>query len=77
MPSFVPNHYMLEKHEDKGQFDWEIYAWCLRDAIAKTSNLSYCDYQIRDMLEYSKFMYGKTDSIIFRGKTYSAKPIKE
>lgn len=35
MPPFVPNQYMLDAHMDKGECDWEIYAWCLRDAIAK------------------------------------------
>ena len=35
MPDFTPNAYMLEKHSDKGKEPWEIYAWCVRDAIAK------------------------------------------
>ena len=38
MPPFVPNQHMLDKHDDKGQYDWEIYAWCLRDAMARTGN---------------------------------------
>jgi len=35
MPEFTPNAYMLEKHADKGVEPWEIYAWCIRDIIAK------------------------------------------
>lgn len=44
MPPFVPNQYMLDKHSDKGHYDWEVYAWCLRDAIAKAGNLKLCEY---------------------------------
>ena len=33
MPEFTPNPIMLEKHADKGKEPWEIYAWCVRDAI--------------------------------------------
>ena len=35
MPDFTPNAYMLEKHSDKGDEPWKIYAWCVRDAMAK------------------------------------------
>ena len=39
MPEFTPNPYMLEKHADKGKEPWEIYAWCVRDAIAKHAGI--------------------------------------
>ena len=35
MPIFTPNEAMLEKHADKGKEDWEIFAWCVREAISK------------------------------------------
>ena len=35
MPEFIPNPTMLEMHADKGEQPWEIFAWCVRDAIAK------------------------------------------
>ena len=35
MPAFTPTDQMLEMHADKGKEDWEIYAWCVRDAIAR------------------------------------------
>ena len=76
MPPFVPNQYMLDKHDDKGQFDWEIYAWCLRDAIAKTGGFNTCDQQIREKLAYEHFMLGETDSVTYQGKTYYAENIK-
>ena len=37
MPPFTPNTVMLEKHADKGQQPWEVYAWCVRDAICNQS----------------------------------------
>ena len=39
MPDFTPNTVMLDKHADKGKEPWEIFAWCLRDAICKQSGL--------------------------------------
>ena len=35
MPEFTPNTIMLERHADKGNEPWEIYAWCVRDAMSK------------------------------------------
>ena len=46
MPEFTPNAYMLEKHSDKGREPWEIYAWCVRDAIAKQGNLKKLDEKL-------------------------------
>jgi hypothetical protein len=45
MPEFTPNDYMLQnfgdkvsKNDEEGQKKhaepWEIYAWCVRDAMA-------------------------------------------
>ena len=38
MPPFTPNDKMLEIHSDKGTEDWQIFAWCVRDAMAKAGN---------------------------------------
>ena len=43
MPEFTPNDYLLTKHADKGKSDWEIYAWAVRDAMAKASGYGTCD----------------------------------
>ena len=72
MPPFVPNQYMLDTHKDKGHCDWEIYAWCLRDAIAKQGGFGLSDLRTSDRLAYQDFMNKKTDSIIHQGTTYSA-----
>jgi hypothetical protein len=37
LPLFVPNEYLYETHKDKGTEKWEIYAWAVRDIIAKSS----------------------------------------
>ena len=37
MPEFTPNEKMLEMHADKGSEDWEIFAECVREAMAKQS----------------------------------------
>ena len=38
MPEFTPNTIMLERHADKGNEPWEIYAWCVRDMMTKFGN---------------------------------------
>ena len=43
MPPFMPNDKMLQLHADKGEQDWEIFAWCVRDAICKAGNLKKFD----------------------------------
>ncbi len=39
LPTFIPNHYMFETHRDKGKEDWEIYAWAIRDIMAKVGGM--------------------------------------
>lgn len=72
MPPFVPNQYMLDAHMDKGECDWEIYAWCLRHAIAKYGRFGLSDMKMKARLDYIAFMNKKTDSIEFEGKTFHA-----
>jgi len=43
MPEFVPNEYMFTKHASKGAEKWEVYAWCVRDAIAKAGDFKVVD----------------------------------
>ena len=76
MPVFVPNQWMLDTHQDKGTFDWEIYAWCVRDTMAKTGGFEKCEQTIRDKLNYEKFMMSVKDSCTYNGKTYYAPDAK-
>jgi hypothetical protein len=50
---------MLKRHSNKGESDWEIYAWCVRDAMAKASGLKLCNRSIRERFLYEDFMRGK------------------
>lgn len=36
LPDFRPNNYLFETHKNKGEERWEIYAWALRDVMAKS-----------------------------------------
>ena len=57
MPEFTPNTFMLEKHADKGKEPWEIYAWCVRDLISKTSGLPKNDKcSFRYKKHYNNYM---------------------
>jgi hypothetical protein len=71
MPPFTPNHIMLEKHADKGKTDWEIYAWCVRDAIAKKGSLIKVENNsFRDKYAYLDFMLGSTDQMEVQGRIF-------
>ena len=39
LPTFEPTAWMYENHKDKGKEDWEIYAQCVREAMAKAGGL--------------------------------------
>ena len=56
LPEFTPNMIMLEKHADKGSEDWEIYAECIRDAMAKYSKMPMTNDPLRNKLKYESFM---------------------
>merc|ERR1711920_619675 len=63
MPEFTPTKKMLEMHANKGKEDWEIYAECVREAMAKTGNFKLQDQKIREKLEYEKFLYFSQDEV--------------
>ena len=43
MPEFEPNEHMFSKYANKGTEKWEIYAWCVRDAMAKAGTFRVVD----------------------------------
>ena len=47
LPDFEPNEYLFEKHADKGQERWEIFAWAVREVMAKASGLELVDMPFR------------------------------
>lgn len=70
MPPFIPNQYMLDRHQDKGEYDWEIYAWCVRDAMAKAGRFELCEQSIRDKLDYERFMCLANEELCYQGRTF-------
>ena len=50
LPPFTPTKKMLEMHKDKGDEDWEIYAECLREAMAKQSGFKICNQPLREKI---------------------------
>ena len=62
LPPFEPNDEMLELHADKGEEDWEIYAWCLRDVIAKAADLEKKENnEYKERNAYFKYINGRCD----------------
>lgn len=75
LPVFKPNEYLLKTHRDKGKDDWEIYAWAVRDIMARHGGFEKCEMPIRDKLVYKDFMSGKTDEFSYKDMHFSAEPL--
>lgn len=74
LSDFKPNDYLLKKHADKGKEDWEIFAWAIRDIMAKHGNFKKDESTLMDKLAYKDFMAGNYDQFVYKGKTIKAKP---
>lgn len=64
MPDFEPNEYLFKKHADKGNERWEIFAWAVRDAMAKTGEFELSQLRLAEKVQYYKYMMafeGATD----------------
>jgi len=59
LPDFEPNEFFFEKFSDKGSEPWEIYAWAIRDIMAKSGNLKLCEISYKERDQYQGFMHGK------------------
>ena len=64
MPDFQPNDYLFEKHKDKGEERWEIYAWAVRDAMMKAGRLQQCDIPLRQKIQYESYMQRRRDALL-------------
>ena len=58
LPMFIPNEYLFKTHKDKGEERWEIYAWAIRDIIAKQGGLELIDISIRGTWNYGRILNG-------------------
>jgi hypothetical protein len=52
LPTFTPNSYLWEHHQNKGKEKWEIYAWAIREVMTTAGDLEKIDTPFRDKLEY-------------------------
>ena len=68
MPDFVPNNYMLKTHSEKGDEDWQIYAWAVHDAMIKASGYDSCDTPLRQKIDYEEFICGRKNDFTAQGK---------
>mmetsp|Transcript_31363 Transcript_31363/g.38890 ORF Transcript_31363/g.38890 Transcript_31363/m.38890 type:complete len:131 (-) Transcript_31363:193-585(-) len=71
MPEFKPTQWMLDNHQAKGSADWEIFAECVREAIAKQGNFFKEDRPARDKMAYEDFMKGNKDTMTLDGRTWT------
>ena len=46
MPDFEPNDYLFRKHANRGTERWEIFAWAIRDAMAKAGDFQLCPLKV-------------------------------
>ena len=56
LPPFKPNEYLFETHADKGKDRWEIYAWAVREVMAKAGPLIKNDQPYREKLKYEAIL---------------------
>ena len=72
LPEFTPTMWMLENQGDKsaeGQ-DWEVFAECVREAMARYSGLQIDHRTNKEKLLYEEFMKGNEQSCTIDGKTF-------
>lgn len=51
-PPFQPTEYLFTKHNEKGESKAEIYAWAVRDIMAKTQGLELNELKYPDKKAY-------------------------
>ena len=73
MPEFTPTEWMLDNKKDKSEegHDWEIFAECLRETMAKSGGFKIDNRPIREKLAYENFMCGDAAECTIDGKTFS------
>jgi hypothetical protein len=60
LPIFIPNNYLFTTHADKSQEKWDIYAWAIRDVMAKVGGFEKIDVQCRENWKHDYLVLGKT-----------------
>ena len=71
MPEFTPNKILLDRHADKADEPWQIYAWAVRDIMSKKSGLRCeANNNLQDKLAYIDFMTSNTDYMEVKGRLF-------
>lgn len=52
---------MLDKHRHKSEHEWEVFAECVREAIAKHGNFDLETRSTKHKFAYVEFMNGRGD----------------
>ena len=61
LPPFLPNKYLLDRHKEKGKENWEIFAWAVRDIMARVGQFDKNEQHLEDKMMYKQFMAGHFD----------------
>jgi len=60
---------MFEAFDKKGSERWQVYAWCIRDAMAKAGGFLVTDIPVRAKLAYYAYLNGNIDIKDFEKKS--------
>ena len=73
LPPFTPNEYMLKSqaHRSPDNQPWEIYAECVRDAMAEHGKFTIDNTSYRDMINYHNLYNAYEETVTIDGKTFS------
>lgn len=56
LPDFQPTEYLFKTYADKGPERWKIFAWAVRDAMAKVGGFKSCDMTTRVQFAYYDYL---------------------
>ena len=70
MPVFKPNNYLLQKHSDKGQEPWEIFAWACRDLMKKVGGFGLSEIAWREKIKVYEYYNARIDSLTLGDGTF-------
>jgi 1-acyl-sn-glycerol-3-phosphate acyltransferase len=62
LPPFQPNEFLFENHKDKAEEKWEIYAWAVRDVMAKVGGFAKHDIKFAERIQVYKYLMQGAES---------------
>lgn len=61
---------MFETHEKQGKEKWEVFAWGVRQAMAKFGDFKLTNQTNADKLLYKYYLRGRESTLTYAGKTW-------